>query len=156
MPRSQGDDPLGPRLLAPSHFNAGQLPANRGYGVLRVNYRGSRGYGREFMMAGKEEYFGRMQEVTAGAAQWAVGEGVADPGCLAVLGSSFGGFSVMAQLIRKDQDWRCGVNELRVGSGHLEQPSVAVWSQPCRRIRADHAVGANLVLDDDGKLPLHA
>ncbi|HSV34804.1 MAG TPA: prolyl oligopeptidase family serine peptidase [Ramlibacter sp.] len=103
-------------LWRPATFNGTQLLANRGYAVLSVNYRGSRGYGREFMMAGNEEYFGRMQKDVAEAAQWAIDQGIADPKRMAVLGASFGGFSVMAQLIRKDQDWRCGVNVVGVAN----------------------------------------
>lgn len=91
-------------------YGTTQMLANRGYAVLTVNYRGSTGYGRDFMMAGKQLYFTRMQQDIAEAAQWAVDHGVADPQRMAVLGASFGGFSVLAQLARKDQDWRCGVD----------------------------------------------
>lgn len=91
-------------------FSVTQMLANRGYAVLTVNYRGSWGYGREFMMSGKQLYFTRMQRDIAEAAQWAVDQGAADPQRMAVLGASFGGFSVLAQLANKYQDWRCGVD----------------------------------------------
>ncbi|HSW19824.1 MAG TPA: prolyl oligopeptidase family serine peptidase, partial [Ramlibacter sp.] len=91
-------------------FNPTQMLANRGYAVLHVNYRGSWGYGREFMMSGKHLHFTRMQQDIAEAAQWAVDQGAADPQRMAVLGASFGGFSVLAQLANKYQDWRCGVD----------------------------------------------
>jgi len=97
-------------------FNATQMLANRGYAVLTVNYRGSWGYGREFMMAGRQLYFTRMQQDVAEAAQWAVDRGAADPKRMAVFGGSFGGFSVLAQLIRKEQDWRCGVDIVGVAN----------------------------------------
>ena len=97
-------------------FNTDQLLANRGYAVMAVNYRGSWGYGRDFMFAGKHEYFGRSQQDVAEAAQWAVDQGIADPQRMAVLGGSFGGFSVMAQLIHKHHDWRCGVNMVGVAN----------------------------------------
>jgi dipeptidyl aminopeptidase/acylaminoacyl peptidase len=35
---------------------------------------------------------------------------------MAVLGASYGGFSVMAQLIQKHHDWRCGVNVVGVAN----------------------------------------
>ena len=91
-------------------FNATQMLANRGYAVLSVNYRGSGGYGRDFMMAGAKVTFTRLQQDIAEAAQWAVDRGIADPARMAVVGGSFGGFSVLAQLARKDHDWRCGVD----------------------------------------------
>lgn len=97
-------------------FNGTQMLANRGYAVLQVNYRGSWGYGREFMMAGKELYFTRMQTDIAEAAQWAVDRGYADPKRMAVMGGSFGGFSVLSQLVRKEQDWRCGIDIVGVAN----------------------------------------
>lgn len=101
---------------SPAGFNTDQLMANRGYAVLTVNYRGSWGYGREHVMAGKLESFGRVQQDIAEAAQWAVQQGIADPARMAVLGASYGGYSVMAQLIQKRHDWRCGVNIVGVAN----------------------------------------
>jgi dipeptidyl aminopeptidase/acylaminoacyl peptidase len=101
---------------SPAGFGANQLLANRGYAVLNVNYRGSWGYGREHMMAGRMESFGRMQQDIAEAAQWAVAQGLADPQRMAVLGASFGGFSVLAQLAQQRQDWRCGVDLVGVAN----------------------------------------
>lgn len=97
-------------------FDGTQLLANRGYAVLTVNYRGSWGYGREFMMSGRKLYYTRMQQDIAEAAQWAVDRGIADPGRMAVMGGSFGGFSVLAQLQRKEQDWQCGVDLVGVAN----------------------------------------
>jgi dipeptidyl aminopeptidase/acylaminoacyl peptidase len=97
-------------------FNARQMLANRGYAVLSVNYRGSWGYGQDFMMAGRKVYSTRLQQDIAEGAQWAVDQGFADARHMAVLGGSFGGFSVLAQLARKDQDWRCGVDMVGVAN----------------------------------------
>ena len=99
---------------SPASYDTDQLLANRGYVVMTVNYRSSTGYGREFMLAGRMQTFDRVQQDIAEAAQWAVDQGLADPKHMAVLGASFGGFSVMAQLIRQDPDWRCGVNMVGV------------------------------------------
>jgi dipeptidyl aminopeptidase/acylaminoacyl peptidase len=97
-------------------FGGTQMLANRGYAVLTVNYRGSWGYGREFMMAGKDVTFTRLQQDIAEAAQWAIDRGVADSKRMAVFGGSFGGFSVLAQLIRKEHDWKCGVDLVGVAN----------------------------------------
>lgn len=97
-------------------FNFGQFLANRGYAVMSVNYRGSTGYGRAHLEAGKLESFGRVQQDIAEAAQWAITQGIADPERMAVLGGSYGGFSVMAQLIQKRHDWKCGVNLVGVAN----------------------------------------
>jgi dipeptidyl aminopeptidase/acylaminoacyl peptidase len=100
----------------PAAFNTDQLLANRGYAVITVNYRGSWGYGREFMMASNQEYSGRLQQDIAEAAQWAINVGIADRSRMAVLGGSFGGFSVLAQLIQKRHDWRCGIDVVGVAN----------------------------------------
>ncbi len=108
--------PWGRDFWHPATFNSDQFLANRGYAVLNVNFRASHGYGREHMMAGVNEAWGRTQQDVAEAAQWAVDQGIADPRRMAVLGASFGGFSVMAQLAQKRQDWRCGVNMVGVAN----------------------------------------
>jgi dipeptidyl aminopeptidase/acylaminoacyl peptidase len=97
-------------------FTNTQMLANRGYAVLQVNYRGSAGYGRAFMLAGAHEYNGRMQSDIAEAAQWAIVQGIADPKRMAVFGASFGGFSVLAQLIQKRHDYRCGIDVVGVAN----------------------------------------
>lgn len=101
---------------SPAGFGVLQMLANRGYAVLTVNYRASTGYGREHMMAGAKVAFTRLQQDIAEAAQWAVDQGVADRERMAVLGASFGGYSVLAQLIRKDPDWRCGIDIVGVAN----------------------------------------
>jgi dipeptidyl aminopeptidase/acylaminoacyl peptidase len=101
---------------SPAGFGVLQMLANRGYAVLTVNYRASTGYGRDHMMAGAGVAYTRLQQDIAEAAQWAVDQGVADPKRMAVLGASFGGYSVLAQLARKDQDWRCGVDMVGVAN----------------------------------------
>ena len=95
---------------SPATFSGRQILANRGYAVLLVNYRGSSGYGKDHMWAAARETNGRLQKDIAEAVQWAVDQGVADPERLAVMGGSFGGFSVLAQLAQKAHHYRCGVN----------------------------------------------
>lgn len=97
-------------------FTNTQMLANRGYAVLKVNYRGSSGYGRAFMLAGAHEYNGRIQRDIAEAVQWAIDQGIADPQRIAVFGGSFGGFSVLAQLIQKPHDYRCGIDMVGVAN----------------------------------------
>lgn len=101
---------------SPAVFDAPQLLANRGYAVMTLNYRGSSGYGREHMWAGEREYFGRLQKDIAEGVQWAIDQKVADPKRLAVMGGSFGGFSVLAQLIQKPHDYACGVDVVGVAN----------------------------------------
>ncbi len=61
-------------------------------------------------------YNGRLQKDIAECAQWAIDQGIADPMRIAVFGGSFGGFSVMAQLIQKPHDYQCGINVVGVAN----------------------------------------
>ena len=44
---------------------------SRSYAVLNLNYRGSSGYNRDIMDAGRGTLFGRLQQDILDAAQWA-------------------------------------------------------------------------------------
>lgn len=84
--------------------------ANRGYLCLQVNYRGSRGYGKDFSNAGNKEWGGKIQDDLVDAAQWAVAQGVADPKRMAIFGSSFGGYATLVALTSTPDLFRCGVD----------------------------------------------
>jgi dipeptidyl aminopeptidase/acylaminoacyl peptidase len=69
--------------------------ANRGYACLQVNYRGSIGYGKDFLNAGNREWGGRMHDDLVDAVRWAVDRGVADPQRIAIYGGSYGGYAAL-------------------------------------------------------------
>ena len=73
---------------------------SQGYAVLRLNYRGSIGYGRGFLEAGMGALFERLQQDVLDAARWAVAEGHAAESRIALYGGSFGGFLALAVLGR--------------------------------------------------------
>jgi dipeptidyl aminopeptidase/acylaminoacyl peptidase len=66
--------------------------ASRGYAILRVNPRGSSGYGAEFRRANTKDWgFGDYQDLMAGVDK-VIEMGVADPDRLGVMGWSYGGY----------------------------------------------------------------
>ncbi|MEQ8222949.1 MAG: alpha/beta fold hydrolase [Candidatus Eremiobacterota bacterium] len=73
-----------------------QWIANRGYVCLQVNYRGSTGYGKDFLNAGNKEWGGKMQEDLEDAVRWIIEKGIADPARVAIYGHGYGGFAAMA------------------------------------------------------------
>jgi dipeptidyl aminopeptidase/acylaminoacyl peptidase len=87
-----------------------QFLASRGYAVLQVNYRGSAGYGRQFMESGFREIGGAIQRDISDAADWAIEAGVADPDRLAILGASFGGYSALMGLVQEPDRYRAAVS----------------------------------------------
>ena len=95
-----------------------QWLANRGYAVLSTNFRGSTGFGKEFIEAGNLEWGAKMQDDLADAAAWAVAEGVAQPDRIAIMGGSYGGYATLAGLAFTPDRYACGVDI--VGPSNLE------------------------------------
>ena len=74
-----------------------------GYAVLKVNFRGSTGYGKEFTKLGFGEWGADTQQDIIEATEWAIDEGIADPNKIGIYGGSFGGYSAaMAPMLRPD------------------------------------------------------
>jgi dipeptidyl aminopeptidase/acylaminoacyl peptidase len=86
-----------------------QLLANRGYAVLRVEYRGAVGFGKKLLNAGKLEWGGRMNDSFVDAAAWAVKERIAERGRVGIWGWSYGGYETVAALTFHPQAFACGV-----------------------------------------------
>lgn len=69
--------------------------ANRGYACLQINYRGSTGYGKEFVNAGDREWGGKMHDDLVDAVHWAIEKGIADSERIAIYGGSYGGYAAL-------------------------------------------------------------
>ena len=91
-----------------------QLYANRGYAVLQSNYRGSGGYGTEFLLAGRKEWGGKMQDDLSDGVKWAIAQGYADPDRVAIVGASYGGYAALAGVTFTPELYCCGVNYVGV------------------------------------------
>ncbi|MEO0302059.1 MAG: S9 family peptidase [candidate division WOR-3 bacterium] len=72
-----------------------QWLSNRGYVVLQVNFRGSIGYGKNFVNAGDKEWGGKMHDDVIDVVNWAIKEGIADPKKIAIYGGSYGGYEAL-------------------------------------------------------------
>ncbi len=86
----------------------GQLFANRGYAFMRVNYRGSRGFGRQFKVASFKQWGGTMQNDIVDGAEWAVRSGIADRTRMAIMGHSYGGYAALVGLTLTPDLFACG------------------------------------------------
>ena len=87
-----------------------QWLSNRGYAVLSVNYRGSTGFGKNFIKAGNGEWSGKMHDDLLDAVQWAVQQGIADPQRICIMGGSYGGYAVLVGLTKTPDVFACGVD----------------------------------------------
>ncbi|HUC57385.1 MAG TPA: S9 family peptidase [Streptosporangiaceae bacterium] len=92
-------------------YNANaQWFANRGYLCLKVNYRGSTGYGKDFVNAGDREWGAKMQDDLTDAVAYAIGKGWADPARVAIFGGSYGGYAALAGATFTPDLYRCAVD----------------------------------------------
>jgi dipeptidyl aminopeptidase/acylaminoacyl peptidase len=91
-----------------------QLLASRGYAVLRVNFRGSGGYGADFELAGYGQWGQAMQDDLTDATRWAVQQGYADPKRLCIYGGSYGGYAALEGTVREPDLYRCAIGYVGV------------------------------------------
>ncbi|MEV8524912.1 prolyl oligopeptidase family serine peptidase [Streptomyces sp. NPDC052000] len=82
---------------------------DHGYAVIRVNYRGSTGYGREWTDALKHRVGLIELEDIAAVRDWAVSSGLADPARLVLAGGSWGGYLTLLGLGTQPQAWALGL-----------------------------------------------
>jgi dipeptidyl aminopeptidase/acylaminoacyl peptidase len=105
-----------------------QWLANRGYGVLSVNYRASTGFGKKYLAAGNLQWGLKMHDDLIDAVDWAVRRGVTTSDKVAIMGGSYGGYATLAGLTFTPDKFACGVDI--VGPSNLEtllQAVPAYW-----------------------------
>ena len=73
-----------------------QFLTNRGYSVLSPNFRGSTGYGKNFLDAGNGQWGDRMQDDLTWGAKYLISQGITDPKRVGIMGGSYGGYATLA------------------------------------------------------------
>lgn len=86
-----------------------QFFATRGYAVLYVNYRGSTGYGRKYMLKLRGNWGICDVEDAVSGTRHLVDAGVVDPHRAVIMGGSAGGFTVLETLARHPEVFAAGV-----------------------------------------------
>lgn len=87
-----------------------QWLANRGYAVISVNYRGSSGYGKDYINAAIHEWAGKMHDDLIDAVDWAIDRGIADSSRVAIMGGSYGGYATLVGLTFTPDKFACGID----------------------------------------------
>jgi dipeptidyl aminopeptidase/acylaminoacyl peptidase len=107
-----------------------QVFATRGYAVLKLNFRGSGGYGGEFVRAGYGQWGRAMQDDLTDATKWAITQGVADPKRIAIAGASYGGYAALMGAAREPDLYQAVISyvgvsdlELMYSRGDIEDSS---------------------------------
>ncbi|MET8687309.1 prolyl oligopeptidase family serine peptidase [Streptomyces sp. NPDC004732] len=100
----------GPTWHDSDSFAAGPAAwVDHGYAVVRVNYRGSTGYGREWTDALKHRVGLIELEDIEAVREWAVTSGLADPDRLVLAGGSWGGYLTLLGLGTQPRSWAVGL-----------------------------------------------
>ena len=86
------------------------LLASRGYAVLRVNFRGSGGYGRDFEERGFRQWGAAMQDDLTDATRWAIAQHLADASRICIYGASYGGYAALMGAVREPALYRCAAS----------------------------------------------
>lgn len=112
-----------------------QWLANRGYVVVSVNFRGSAGYGKEFLNAGNREWGAKMHDDLLDAVDHLVGQGYIDAKRVAIYGGSYGGYAALIGATFTPDVFACAVS--MVGPSNLNtliasfpeywKPLIQVW-----------------------------
>ena len=86
-----------------------QMLASRGYAVLQVNYRGSGGYGRDFLYSGYGKWGTVMQDDLTDATLWAIDSGIAAKDRVCIYGASYGGYAAAMGVVREPDLYQCAI-----------------------------------------------
>ncbi len=85
-----------------------QFLANRGYAVLKPNYRASPGY--EWMFAEDDHWdFVKMSQDITDASKAMIASGLVDAHRIAIMGGSFGGYLALKGVVDEPELYRCAV-----------------------------------------------
>ncbi len=124
-----------------------QWLANRGYACVSVNFRGSTGYGKDFVNAGDREWGGKMHDDLIDTVNWVVEQGYADPRRVAIFGGSYGGYAALVGATFTPDVFGCAV--AIVGPSNLKtlietippywKPMIAMWHKRVGNPESDEA-----------------
>ena len=91
-----------------------QLLAKAGYAVLRVNYRGSSNYGRDFKESGARQWGRKLQFDLTDATRWAIEQKIADPKRICIYGASYGAYAALMGAAGEPELYRCAAGYVGV------------------------------------------
>ena len=86
-----------------------QFLASRGYAVIQPNYRGSAGYGENFLGDNAFKDWRTAIGDIGSAADYLVKQGIADPARLAIVGWSYGGYAALQSAVTTPEKYKAVV-----------------------------------------------
>ncbi|MEL0641027.1 S9 family peptidase [Pseudoalteromonas aliena] len=83
--------------------------ASHGYAVFQPNYRGSGGYGKDFMQQGYQNWGTSMIDDMTDGVNFLIEQGVVDKDRVCSYGASYGGYAAIQSAIREPDLYKCAV-----------------------------------------------
>jgi len=91
-----------------------QLLASRGIAVLKVNFRGSGGFGRNFEHAGHKKWGAEIQYDIIDGVKYLIEQGTVNKDNICIMGASFGGYSALQSAILEPDMFQCAIGVVGV------------------------------------------
>lgn len=91
---------------------------NKGYLVFQPNFRGSTGYGHQFLTQAVGQYGMAMQDDITDGTHYLIEQKIADPKRICIMGASYGGYAALLGAARTPDLYQCaisfaGISDLR-------------------------------------------
>lgn len=103
--------------------------AANGYLVYQPNFRGSDGYGYEFLKAGFGEWGRKMQDDVTFGVKNLIADGIVDPERICIVGGSYGGYAALAGAMLTPDLYACAVSVNGVSDLPAMIGRTARWSE---------------------------
>lgn len=95
-----------------------QMLANRGHAVLQINFRGSDGYGQNFIESGYRQWGGKMIEDIIDATRWTIDNKYVDGDRICIYGASYGGYAALMAAAKSPALYQCAIGYVGVYDLH--------------------------------------
>jgi dipeptidyl aminopeptidase/acylaminoacyl peptidase len=94
----------------PDYGSFGQFLVNRGYAVFQPQFRGSTGYGRDYVLAARGDFGnGRVQQDIVEGTRYLLAQGIGDAQRVGIAGASFGGYATLLGVTFQPELFKVGV-----------------------------------------------
>ncbi|MGY0041264.1 alpha/beta hydrolase family protein [Pedobacter sp. NJ-S-72] len=93
-----------------------QLFASRGYATLQINYRGSGGYGKDYLLKGSKQIGCNMLNDLEDGIAFVLQQGLINKDKIAIYGGSYGGLATLGSLVKTPGLYKCGVDYVGVSN----------------------------------------
>lgn len=107
-----------------------QWLANRGYLCVQVNFRGSSGYGKDFLNAGDREWGAKMHDDLLDAMDHLVAQGIVDRERMAIYGVSYGGYAALVGATFTPNVFKCAISMVGVSNLNTFMESIPEYWKP--------------------------